>query len=167
MRVLANTEIGVDLEAIVASITAAGGIARPVTCDVTDTEAVQSAFVNLDRVDILVNNAGTAIGSSLLDLETEAFDVMLSLNCRVAVLVAQAAARLMSRDGGGVIINLSSTFGKMDRPIASLVARLELSPRHPGHGPSPQGGAENTTTCHAATMIDDGHAMSALTLGPF
>jgi len=119
-EVVAMSRTSSEIDAVVASITAGGGSARAITCDVTDTEAMQSAFADLDRVDILVNNAGTAVGSSLLDVEPDALDAMLSLNCRAAVLVAQAAARIMNGTGGGVIINLSSTFGKNGRPNNSI-----------------------------------------------
>lgn len=119
-EVIAISRTTSELDAVVATITGAGGMARSVTCDVTDTDAVRATFADLGRVDILVNNAGTAIGSSLLDLEVDALDTMLALNCRAAVLVAQAAARVMNEAGCGVIINLSSTFGKNGRPNNSV-----------------------------------------------
>lgn len=119
-EVVAMSRTTTEIDAIVASIAAAGGTARAVTCDVTDTEAMRFAFDDIGPVDILVNNAGTAVGSPLLDLDTEALDAMLSLNCRAAVLVAQAAARNMIGNGGGVIVNLSSTFGKNGRPNNSV-----------------------------------------------
>lgn len=119
-EVVAISRTTAEIDAVVGSITDAGGTARAVTCDVTDTDAMRHAFDEIGRIDILVNNAGTAIGSSLLDLEADALDVMLSLNCRAAVLVAQAAARSMVDEGGGVIINLSSTFGKNGRPNNSV-----------------------------------------------
>lgn len=109
-----------EIEAIAAKIVDGGGAARAVTCDVTNTAAVRQVFDEIGDVDILVNNAGTAVGASLLDLEIDALDTMLTLNCRAAVVVAQAAAQIMSARGAGVIINLSSTFGKNGRPNNSV-----------------------------------------------
>ncbi len=121
--VIAMSRTENELDAIVAAITDAGGSARAAVCDVTDTPAMQAAVAEIPRLDILVNNAGTAVGSSLLDIEEAALDTMLALNCRSAVLVAQAAAAKMTANGDdypGVIINLSSTFGKNGRPNNSV-----------------------------------------------
>jgi NAD(P)-dependent dehydrogenase (short-subunit alcohol dehydrogenase family) len=93
-----------------------------VIVDVTDSTAMRTAFESLDRLDILVNNAGMAVAGSILDIAEEAIDQMLDLNCRAAVLVAQAAAKIMDRQRSGVIINLSSTFGINGRPNHSVYA---------------------------------------------
>jgi NAD(P)-dependent dehydrogenase (short-subunit alcohol dehydrogenase family) len=105
---------------VVETIRARGGRARAVACDVTDTAAMQGRFAELDRLDILVNNAGTSIPEPFLSVEPASLDRMLALNCGAAVLVAQAAARIMERQGSGVIINMSSTFGRNGRPGSSV-----------------------------------------------
>ncbi len=118
--VIAMSRTESELAAVVDTIVAGGGQARAVVCDVTDTAAMQAAFASIGQLDILVNNAGVAMSRRLVDLDIEALDTMLNLNCRAAVLVAQAAARLMVAQGSGVIINLSSTFGKNGRPANSV-----------------------------------------------
>jgi NAD(P)-dependent dehydrogenase (short-subunit alcohol dehydrogenase family) len=119
-EVIAMSRTPAELSAVEDAICARGGRARVVVCDVTDTAAMQRAFADLDRLDILVSNAGTSIAGPFLAVEPKAIDTMLELNCRAAVLVAQAAARIMVRQGSGVIINLSSTFGKNGRPGSSI-----------------------------------------------
>jgi NAD(P)-dependent dehydrogenase (short-subunit alcohol dehydrogenase family) len=119
-EVIAMSRTEAEIAAVVETIRAKGGTARAVVCDVTDTAAMQREFEALERVDILVNNAGTSIAGPFLAVEPAALDTMLELNCRAAVLVAQAAARLMERQRSGVIINLSSTFGKNGRPRSSI-----------------------------------------------
>lgn len=109
-----------EIEDVAARITAKGGRARVVRCDVTDTKAMQEAVAGLGRIDILVNNAGGAVAGTLLDYTEEAVEMMLNLNCKAAVMVAQAVARVMDAQGSGVIINLSSTFGKNGRPRHSV-----------------------------------------------
>lgn len=115
-EVIALARTGVEVEEVAATIRSRGGSARAVVCDVTDDAAMRRHFDALERLDILVNNAGTAVPGPFLELSPGAVDTMLALNCRAAVLVAQAAARIMQRQGSGVIINLSSTFGKNGRP---------------------------------------------------
>ena len=110
-----------DLDEVVGQINdAEGGSARAVVCDVTDTAAMRATFAGLDRVDILVNNAGMGVGGALGDYDDDSVRTMIELNCTAAVFVAQAAARRMIEQGHGVIINLSSTFGKNGRPNHSV-----------------------------------------------
>lgn len=111
-----------EIDDVAADIRASGGAAVATTCDVTDTEAMRRCFEQLDRVDILVNNAGTAVGAPLVDYDDTAVRSMVELNCTAMVFVAQAAARHMIRQGSGVIINLSSTFGKNGRANHSVYA---------------------------------------------
>lgn len=88
-----------------------GGSATAIPCDVTDTERVQSVIDGLDQLNILVNNAGTNIPSPFLETSITDLDMLLTLNVRAAFCVAQAAARHMSANGEGVIINMSSQMG--------------------------------------------------------
>lgn len=119
-EVIAMARTAAEIDAVVAEIAAAGGTARAVVCDVTDTAAMRETFAALGGLDILVNNAGAGIAGGLLDIADDAVDTMLDLNCRALVFVAQAAARLMVAQRSGVIINLSSTFGKNGRPRHSV-----------------------------------------------
>jgi NAD(P)-dependent dehydrogenase (short-subunit alcohol dehydrogenase family) len=119
-EVVAISRTEAEVADVAKVIGARGGTARAVVLDVTDEAAVRRELDALDRIDILVNNAGTAIAGPFLDLEPAAVDAMLALNCRAAVLVAQAAARRMVQQGRGVVINLSSTFGKNGRPRNSV-----------------------------------------------
>ncbi len=139
--VMSRTEA--EIRQVAGEIEAKGGTARAFVCDVTDQAALTQAFDDLERLDILVNNAGTNIPGGFLEATTESLDIMLNLNIRAAFLAAQAAARIMDRQGGGVIINLSSTFGKVGRPDAAIYsgskhfiegltksAAVELAPRN-------------------------------------
>ncbi len=119
-EVIAMARTGTEVEAVVAEIEAKGGKGRAVACDVGNQAALAQAMAGLDRLDILVNNAGTNVPVGFLEADTDTLDLMLNLNIRAAFLVAQAAARIMDRQGGGVIIHLSSTFGKVGRQGASI-----------------------------------------------
>ena len=77
----------------------------------TRSDAVRDAFAGLGRLDILVNNAGINRPQPFLEVDEPTLDLLLGLNVRAAFIVAQAAARLMVTQGGGVIINMSSQMG--------------------------------------------------------
>jgi NAD(P)-dependent dehydrogenase (short-subunit alcohol dehydrogenase family) len=86
------------------------GKVQPMVADVTE-DSFLDAITKLERLDILVNNVGTNKPQSFVDVERDALDTMLDLNVRSAFLVAQAAARLMVRQGQGSIIHMGSQMG--------------------------------------------------------
>jgi NAD(P)-dependent dehydrogenase (short-subunit alcohol dehydrogenase family) len=100
-----------QLDGVAREIARDGGKARVVPLDVTDTVAMRAAFTDIPRLDILVNNAGLNRPQPFLKVDEATLDQLLTLNVRAAFLVAQAAARLMVTNGGGVIINMSSQMG--------------------------------------------------------
>ena len=105
-----------QLDEVAREIANAGGKARVVSFDVTDTAAMRAAFADIPRLDILVNNAGLNRPQPFLEVDEATLDQLLTLNVRAAFLVAQAAARLMvapngKKGGSGVIINMSSQMG--------------------------------------------------------
>ena len=119
-EVIVMSRTASEISEVVRDIKARGGCASAIACDVTDQEAVTATFEGIKHLDILVNNAGTSVPAAFLKADVETLDMMLNLNIRAAFLVAQAAGRIMDQRGGGVIIHLSSTFGKVGRPGFSI-----------------------------------------------
>ena len=119
-EVIAISRTEAEVADVAAQIRTQGGRAQAVVCDVADAAAIERTFGAFERLDVLVNNAGVSQPQPFLDVTTDALDLVLAINCRGAVLVAQAAARTMMRQGSGVIINMSSTFGKVGRPGTSV-----------------------------------------------
>ncbi|MBL8643525.1 MAG: glucose 1-dehydrogenase [Rhodospirillaceae bacterium] len=100
-----------ELDTAVAAITAKGGKASSLVCDVTDLAQVQKAFGALD-VHILVNNAGTNIPEPFLDVTPEHYDAIFNINVRAAFFVAQTiTARMVKQGIKGSIIHMSSQMG--------------------------------------------------------
>ena len=100
----------------VARIEAAGGRARALVMDVTESATIEPALDEAERafgpVAILVNNAGVTVTRQALDLDEEAWDRVVDTNLKGLWLMAQAAARRMVRDqSGGRIINIASILG--------------------------------------------------------
>jgi NAD(P)-dependent dehydrogenase (short-subunit alcohol dehydrogenase family) len=108
--VLVSRTLG-QLEEVAREIKKNGGRAQALPLDVTDSAAVRDAFAGLGSLDILVNNAGVNRPQPFLEVDEDTLDRLLALNVRAAFLVAQAAARLMVAQGGGVIVNMSSQMG--------------------------------------------------------
>jgi NAD(P)-dependent dehydrogenase (short-subunit alcohol dehydrogenase family) len=93
-----------------------GAAVRAIQCDVTDEREVERACDSMldawGGLDILVNAAGIAPSYPLVDLSPDKWRAALEVNLTGYFLMAQAAARIMIRQGiGGSIINLSSKSG--------------------------------------------------------
>ena len=62
-------------------------------------------------IDILVNNAGIMFERTVSDILLEEWDLMIAINMRAPLFLAQAALPHMRRRGGGSIINIGSIEG--------------------------------------------------------
>lgn len=78
--------------------------------DVTNASFLERVE-SLETLDILVNNVGTNKPQPFIDVDIEVLDMMLNINVRSAFLTAQAAARVMVKQGSGSIIHMSSQMG--------------------------------------------------------
>ena len=76
--------------------------------DCTDEPAVTEVLAALPALDVVVNNAGIARSTPLLETPTAELREILELNVVAAFVVMREASRRMSRDGGGLIINIAS-----------------------------------------------------------
>lgn len=84
-------------------------------CDVGDSDAVQatisSAAEQFGRLDVAVNCAAIDYTYSVEELTVRQWDQVLGVNLRGPFLVAKAVWPVMKRQGGGDIVNISSTAG--------------------------------------------------------
>src|SRR5581483_2244535 len=102
------------------AICAAGRKSCVVQADVSEINAAETAVrqtvEQLGRLDILVNNAGTWSVQPFLEITEEEWDRVFRVNTKGLLVWLQAAARHMSRNGGGRIINISSLASRMALP---------------------------------------------------
>jgi 3-oxoacyl-[acyl-carrier protein] reductase len=116
-----------SLDSTVAAISAAGGQAEAVECDVTDCRSVETLAAQVERkvgrVDILVNNAGIGgFGGPLHRMAPEAWDQVLNTNLRGVFYAIRAFAPMMIKGGAGHIVNISSLAGKNPLPNGAAYA---------------------------------------------
>jgi len=101
------------IEALAATIAAAGGTALAVPLDVTDPAAISTAFELVERrlgvADIVVNNAGMADPALFLKMEAGALERTMATNFTAPWnIAAEAARRLIAAGKAGSIINVAS-----------------------------------------------------------
>ena len=86
-----------------------------VRCDVTDTEAVDRAFTEVEErqgpVEVLVSNAGITRDGLLMRMKEDDFSDVLDANLTAAYRVAKRAAARMVRARWGRMIFISSVVG--------------------------------------------------------
>jgi glucose 1-dehydrogenase len=105
--------------AVAEEIEAAGGKAVFVHSDISDsvqaTALVQVAVDTYGGLDVCLNCAGVIPieGSDVLETDEAEWDRIISINLTGAFLVCQAAAKEMTKNGSGSIINIASVAAVM------------------------------------------------------
>lgn len=94
----------------------AGGTARAIEADVSDTKSVRAAFSRLSRLDILVNNAGVAHVGNVLQTEPGDLDRLYNINVRGVYHCLHFGIPLMLKNASGSIVNLASIASKVGIP---------------------------------------------------
>jgi len=99
----------------VAAIRSAGGRAQSLVCDVTDESAVAELLAGTasrhGRLDILVNNAFRMSVAPIEAMTTRAWKDSFSVALDAVFYATRTALPIMAAQGGGAILNISSTAG--------------------------------------------------------
>lgn len=82
----------------------------PLECDLSDPEAIASAFGQLHHLDALVNSAGIALLSRITDGSSEDWEAMWRVNVQGLSICCQRALPLFP-NGEGQVLNVSSMSG--------------------------------------------------------
>ncbi|MEU3353216.1 3-oxoacyl-ACP reductase FabG [Streptomyces sp. NPDC037389] len=110
----------------VEKITAAGGRALAVGCDVSDAAQVDAAVARvaaeLGAPVVLVNNAGVLRDNLLFKMSENDWDTVMNVHLRGAFLMSRACQKHMVDAGFGRIVNLSSSSALGNRGQANYAA---------------------------------------------
>ena len=116
------------------AIEAMGRRAARLQMDVTHldqiSKAVDETVARFGRLDILVNNAGVAPENPAEAVRESDFDLTLAVNLKGTFFASQAAGRVMIRQGGGRIINLSSQAAFAALPGESIYCMTKAAISH-------------------------------------
>ena len=111
------------IESVAEEVRGMGRRARAVDCDVTDKDDLQrtvdAAVAELGGIDILVNNAALpseAGAAPILEMTDENWYETVDVNLHGLYHTIRAVGREMVQGGGGSIINISSTAGRIGIP---------------------------------------------------
>lgn len=144
---------------VVATIEAAGGVAKSFSADAANKEQLKAMMDDVlawgGRIDTLVNAPGINSSTPFFELEMEEWDRIMDTNLKSVVLACQLFGKQMIEQGnGGSIINISSV--SSDPPL-SRVFTYSAS----------KAGVNNITQYLAREFAQDGVRVNAIIPGFF
>jgi NAD(P)-dependent dehydrogenase (short-subunit alcohol dehydrogenase family) len=71
-------------------------------------DLVATTMRTYGRLDILINNAARSFFGPLMELREDGWDKIFGTNCKGAFLLSRAAARVMAKQDGGRIVNITT-----------------------------------------------------------
>jgi len=126
-----------NLEAVAAEITAAGGTAVAIQCDVRDPASVEAMVAEAERllgpISILINNAGATFTVDAEKLSPNGFRAVMEIDTFGTFYCSQSfGKRVIERGTGGSIVNITG-----NQPSAGNPGRI--------HGGAGKAGVESMT----------------------
>lgn len=102
-----------------------------IACDVRNREEIDRllglTLHNFGRVDIWINNAGFGLQDSVAAMDMRACRDMFDTNLFGAIECMQAVVPVMKRQGGGMIINVSSIAGHIPLPYMAAYSATKFA----------------------------------------
>ncbi|WP_147822240.1 3-oxoacyl-[acyl-carrier-protein] reductase [Salidesulfovibrio onnuriiensis] len=104
-------------EEVVAAIEAKGGRAKAFKLDSADRDAIAAFFKDEVKgkvhLEVLVNNAGITRDGLLMRMKDEDWDKVIEINLTGCFAFQREAAKIMSKQRSGRIVNVTSVVGQM------------------------------------------------------
>jgi NADP-dependent 3-hydroxy acid dehydrogenase YdfG len=121
------------IQALAEELTAAGCRVRALPTDVTDRDQVRrlvdTAVEEFGRVDVMLNNAGLMPLAPLERLKLDEWDQMIDVNIKGVLYGIAAALPHMKEQRSGHIINVSSVYGHVVDPGATVFCATKFAVR--------------------------------------
>jgi len=109
------------------------GSAKAYACDVTDPDAVESAFAavraDLGDVDVLIYNAGSGVWGNIEELSAHDFEQSWRINAMGAFLASQQVIPAMKQKKSGTIVFVGATASLRGKPFTTAFAPAKAAQR--------------------------------------
>jgi len=102
-----------ELESLSGQLQAMGITTKLTIGDVSCPETAFQAFSQVNRLDVLVNNAGILNESPITAMDFETWDRMICIHLYGTFLFSREAAKLMTAQGFGSMVNIASDLGQL------------------------------------------------------
>ena len=129
------------LEAIAAGIPGSLPVVADMSRERDVARMVSDVLGRYGRVDILINNAGRGYDAPVEKIRPDAFRALFELNVVGPLVAMQHVIPVMRRQGGGLIVNISSGLALMTLPgmspyaaLKSALGKISLTARAELHG---------------------------------
>ena len=122
-----------SLKEVAGECEAVGGQALVVPTDVTDEDAVRAlarrSVEGFGRIDVWVNNAGVMTYGRFEDVPTDVYRGTIETNLFGQIHGARAALSRFREQGSGVLVNMSSVWGRLTSPYVSAYVTSKFAIR--------------------------------------
>jgi len=142
---------------VVEDLGAAGGTSagtvRFVAADVSDVAGVRQLAADAGAIDILINNASVMTLSPTTGQDLASYDAAFAVNVRTPFLLTALLAEKMAANGGGSIVNVSSTAAGLGMPGMAVYGATKAA-------------LESLTRTWAAEFAESNVRVNAVAPGP-
>lgn len=158
-------------ERVAASIRDAGGKAEAFACHIGEMAQIDAIFEHIERsygrLDILVNNAAAnPYFGPIVDTDLGAFQKTVDVNIRGYFFMSAKGAKLMTKSGGGSIVNTASVNGVIPGPFQGIYSITKAAVISMTHAFAKECATQNVRVNALLPGITDTKFASALVHNP-